>query len=848
MASLTNTKISDTYPLLLKIETNGVDGTLRSIEDGDGTTSALKISSGAIQVDNIKIDGNAITSTDSNGNIDLTPNGSGEVNISKVDIDSGAIDGTPIGANSANTGAFTTISASGNVDFNGDLDVDGTTNLDVVDIDGAVDMASTLTVGGDVNVTADGARFFVSSADYELVSIGRAGSSGSALDQGYLRMKSAGTNTIALHTAGDSYFNGGSLGLGTTSPNAKLDISGDTSTWAGMAKIYLTDVNSNSSSRNWSIGNGGTAYGALSFIVSNAEDGVPADSTGTAVMSMDGVNKLVGIGTASPSSYNSNTNNLVIRDSGSGGITISTGASNTGYLAFNDGEDTTIEGLIAYNQSNDTMSFRTAGTDNRLVINGSGKVGIGTNDPSDQLTISNSGEASVAIIGSAGVGGGDATLYLVENTTDYGIRMRYDGGDDRFYINADEDTRNLMTIERDGSGVGIHTTSPNVGGYTSERGVLTIGSTDNGSANNYANLELQGHAISNDVTVGDISFFDHTNQNAIVRGGRDSSTTTGFLSFFTNGGSGVGERMRITSGGNVGIGTDNPGYQLDLRRNDTGTATSLGIRQLGTGDASMAFQTTTSPYGFCIGVDGSDSDAFKIATGTDDIGTNTKLTITSGGNVGIGTTSPSENVHISSSASAATTLRIEATASSQRADIALYGNYTGSNNEFSEILFVNNTDSVCAIQAGRDTNDGNGSIKFVTQAATLSQGMTIRAIVSSEGDFFTNDGTVSSLSDKRTKKDIADLEDGLSIINQLKPKTFKYNGKTALGSEDNKTRYGFIADDVLEVASQYVEIGTEKIDGVEVDDFKSLSMMRMFPMLVKAVQELSAKVEALENA
>ena len=41
---------------------------------------------------------------------------------------------------------------AGNVDFNGDLDVDGTTNLDVVDIDGAVDMASTLTVAGNVNV------------------------------------------------------------------------------------------------------------------------------------------------------------------------------------------------------------------------------------------------------------------------------------------------------------------------------------------------------------------------------------------------------------------------------------------------------------------------------------------------------------------------------------------------------------------------------------------------------------------------------------------------------------------------------------------------------------------------
>ena len=41
-----------------------------------------------------------------------------------------------------------TLTVAGNVDFNGDLDVDGTTNLDVVDIDGAVDMASTLQVDG----------------------------------------------------------------------------------------------------------------------------------------------------------------------------------------------------------------------------------------------------------------------------------------------------------------------------------------------------------------------------------------------------------------------------------------------------------------------------------------------------------------------------------------------------------------------------------------------------------------------------------------------------------------------------------------------------------------------------
>ena len=77
-----------------------------------------------------------------------------------ADINGGTVDGAAIGGNSASTGAFTTISASGNVDFNGDLDVDGTTNLDAVDIDGAVDMASSLTLAGNAdfngNLDVDG--------------------------------------------------------------------------------------------------------------------------------------------------------------------------------------------------------------------------------------------------------------------------------------------------------------------------------------------------------------------------------------------------------------------------------------------------------------------------------------------------------------------------------------------------------------------------------------------------------------------------------------------------------------------------------------------------------------------
>jgi len=60
------------------------------------------------------------------------------------------------------------------LDISGNIDIDGTTNLDIVDIDGAVDMATTLAVGGVVtanagvvvdNITIDGTTIALSSGD-----------------------------------------------------------------------------------------------------------------------------------------------------------------------------------------------------------------------------------------------------------------------------------------------------------------------------------------------------------------------------------------------------------------------------------------------------------------------------------------------------------------------------------------------------------------------------------------------------------------------------------------------------------------------------------------------------------
>jgi len=78
------------------------------------------------------------------GNIVTT----GALNSGSITSGFGAID------NGASNITTTGVGAFGSLDISGAIDVEGTTNLDVVDIDGAVDMASTLQVTGVATLTA----------------------------------------------------------------------------------------------------------------------------------------------------------------------------------------------------------------------------------------------------------------------------------------------------------------------------------------------------------------------------------------------------------------------------------------------------------------------------------------------------------------------------------------------------------------------------------------------------------------------------------------------------------------------------------------------------------------------
>lgn len=100
----------------------------------------------------------------------------------------------------------------------------------------------------------------------------------------------------------------------------------------------------------------------------------------------------------------------------------------------------------------------------------------------------------------------------------------------------------------------------------------------------------------------------------------------------------------------------------------------------------------------------------------------------------------------------------------------------------------------------------------------------------------------SDQSDKDLKKNIVDIPDGsLALVNQLKPKTYKWKVSQNLG---DATKTGFIAQNVAEVFGTNESVAT----GTDGNEDMGINPVGLIAHLTKAVQELSDKVEALENA
>ena len=243
---------------------------------------------------------------DISGNIDID----GTTNLDAVDID-GAVD------------MASNLTLAGNADFNGNLDVDGTSNLDAVDIDGAVDMASSLTLAGNAdfngNLDVDG------QTDLDTTNI-------------------VGTLTVTGDIAADNVTVNGNT-VSTSSGNLTLDSNGGT--------VAVSD--------NITVSGNGSVTGTFDVDGATTLDGltVAEGASFSSTLDVDGATTLDGLTVAEAASF-------------SAGVTI------TGALDANGGASIdNVQIGVTNNNEIDTSS-------GNLVIDSAG----GTTTVDDNLTVS----------------------------------------------------------------------------------------------------------------------------------------------------------------------------------------------------------------------------------------------------------------------------------------------------------------------------------------------------------------------------------------------------------------------------------------------------------------------------
>ncbi len=103
--------------------------------------------------------------------------------------------------------------------------------------------------------------------------------------------------------------------------------------------------------------------------------------------------------------------------------------------------------------------------------------------------------------------------------------------------------------------------------------------------------------------------------------------------------------------------------------------------------------------------------------------------------------------------------------------------------------------------------------------------------------------SITSLSDKRFKKDIKKLNAGLVFINSLRPVTFKWIDPKM----DQNVHSGFIAQEVYESIQKHAKDELEKLILTENPDRFEFTQGDILPAAINAIQELSAQVRQLRS-
>jgi hypothetical protein len=283
--------------------------------------------------------------------------------------------------------------------------------------------------------------------------------------------------------------------------------------------------------------------------------------------------------------------------------------------------------------------------------------------------------------------------------------------------------------------VGIGTSSPNQSSAGTQHSVLTL--KGSGTLGNGIFELIQKGTSGNNQTLGDIRFFDDTNQNVSIEALRETSTDSGYLTFKTRPAAGsLTERMRIDSSGIVGINTT-ASNQFD--------GTPKLIVGSGSGDSGIAVYTGSTSAGYLQFGDGTsgaeeyrgfikyDHSANSMSFSTNSTArSEAEMTIDSSGNVGIGLTNPSDYYATSLvvSASAEKGITIAATATNA-ANYIMFADGTTGDAQFSGFISYGHANNELGLRSAGFTSFATGG---GTERMRITSGGRVIVGGTAEGD------------------------------------------------------------------------------------------------------------------